>query len=420
MLSTLRRNRPLLVTLVIVLVVLFLMARRFEPKVTASILLSGLTLGALYFLVASGLSLIFGLMDVLNFAQGAVFMIGAYLGFTTYANPRLILNVLPFALAILGGVQVGRWLGGLLPARFRKRWLDTSFLVLLFLLSLALLLIGVRGFDLGPLAAAAATATGGAVATELAQEPAAVYLLRLALLAAAGLFLGVGLSRVGKVQVRQRTRGTAALVGLVLVAAAFALVPLRTPAETFLLGVSSNVRFVLALLVGLLAGAGLGALIEVSLIRPLYGRPLYQILLTLGLGYVGTELVKSVWGTAGFYMDIPAFFNGEGRQLSLAQPVVLVQRSLPVDQCAGPAFPQLPAVHHRARPRDVHRHRAPAEAHAAGHHHPRGRARQRDGAGAGDQRAAGLHPGLRDRLRIGGGGRCRCGALPRRQPGAGR
>ena len=120
MLATLRRNRPLLITLVIVLVVLFLMARRFEPKVMASVFLSGLTLGALYFLVASGLSLIFGLMDVLNFAQGAVFMIGAYLGFTTYANPRLILNVLPFALAILGGVQVGRWLGGLLPARFKK------------------------------------------------------------------------------------------------------------------------------------------------------------------------------------------------------------------------------------------------------------------------------------------------------------
>ena len=108
MLSTLRRNRPLLVTLIVVLAVLLLMARRFEPKVMASVLLSGLTLGSLYFLVASGLSLIFGLMDVLNFAQGGLFMIGAYLGFTTYANPRLILNTLPFALTILGDVMVER------------------------------------------------------------------------------------------------------------------------------------------------------------------------------------------------------------------------------------------------------------------------------------------------------------------------
>jgi branched-chain amino acid transport system permease protein len=40
--------------------------------------ITGLGLGALYFLVASGLSLIFGLMDVLNFAHGALLSIGAY------------------------------------------------------------------------------------------------------------------------------------------------------------------------------------------------------------------------------------------------------------------------------------------------------------------------------------------------------
>lgn len=40
--------------------------------------LTGLGLGALYFLVASGLSLIFGLMDILNFAHGALLTVGAY------------------------------------------------------------------------------------------------------------------------------------------------------------------------------------------------------------------------------------------------------------------------------------------------------------------------------------------------------
>ena len=38
--------------------------------------LSGLTLSALYFMVAAGLTIIFGLMDVLNFAHGAMFMPG--------------------------------------------------------------------------------------------------------------------------------------------------------------------------------------------------------------------------------------------------------------------------------------------------------------------------------------------------------
>jgi branched-chain amino acid transport system permease protein len=44
-------------------------------------LLSGLLRGMLLFLVAAGLSLIFGLMDILNFAQGAFFMVGAYLAY---------------------------------------------------------------------------------------------------------------------------------------------------------------------------------------------------------------------------------------------------------------------------------------------------------------------------------------------------
>jgi branched-chain amino acid transport system permease protein len=45
------------------------------------LLLTGLGLGALYFLVAAGLSLIWGLMRVLNFAHGAFFTVAAYAGF---------------------------------------------------------------------------------------------------------------------------------------------------------------------------------------------------------------------------------------------------------------------------------------------------------------------------------------------------
>jgi branched-chain amino acid transport system permease protein len=66
---------------------------------------------------------------------------------------------------------------------------------------------------------------------------------------------------------------------------------------------------VLALVAGTAGGAAIGALIETSMIRPLYARPIYQVLLTLGLVFVGTEAVKAVWGPVGFYMDIPAFFN---------------------------------------------------------------------------------------------------------------
>jgi branched-chain amino acid transport system permease protein len=44
------------------------------------LLITGLGLGALYFLVASGLSLIYGLMGVLNFAHGSFLTLGAFAG----------------------------------------------------------------------------------------------------------------------------------------------------------------------------------------------------------------------------------------------------------------------------------------------------------------------------------------------------
>ncbi len=44
------------------------------------ITISGVALGAVYFLAASGLSLIYGLMDILNFAHGLFMTLGAYAG----------------------------------------------------------------------------------------------------------------------------------------------------------------------------------------------------------------------------------------------------------------------------------------------------------------------------------------------------
>lgn len=48
------------------------------PAVLAEFLLNGLVLGALYVLMALGLSIIFGMIGVINFAHGALFTLGAY------------------------------------------------------------------------------------------------------------------------------------------------------------------------------------------------------------------------------------------------------------------------------------------------------------------------------------------------------
>lgn len=50
------------------------------PQLLALQLVTGVALGALYALLAIGLSLIFGMLTVVNFAHGAFYMVGAFLG----------------------------------------------------------------------------------------------------------------------------------------------------------------------------------------------------------------------------------------------------------------------------------------------------------------------------------------------------
>ncbi|MFD1645432.1 ABC transporter permease [Haloarchaeobius litoreus] len=70
-------------------------------------LINGLTIGMVYVLLAAGLSIIFGVMDVINFAHGELLALGAYLGvaITTagIGNFWIALLVAPLAVAVLGG-----------------------------------------------------------------------------------------------------------------------------------------------------------------------------------------------------------------------------------------------------------------------------------------------------------------------------
>lgn len=63
-------------------------------------------------------------------------------------------------------------------------------------------------------------------------------------------------------------------------------------------------NFWLGLLAAAVAGAVLGALTERLFIRTLYQRPLSQILVTLGLGLVLTQLVSAIWGETPLYPSL--------------------------------------------------------------------------------------------------------------------
>jgi branched-subunit amino acid ABC-type transport system permease component len=90
--------------------------------------LNGLSFGALLFILASGLSLVFGMMDVVNLAHGAFYMLGAYVALSVVqvtGSFWVAMVAAPLALALLGLV-----LEPLLLRRLRGRHLDQVLLTI--------------------------------------------------------------------------------------------------------------------------------------------------------------------------------------------------------------------------------------------------------------------------------------------------
>lgn len=74
----------------------------FTPVFIGQQLLNGLSFGATLFLLASGLTLVFGLMRIVNMAHGAFYMLGGYLGIVVSALSGNLLVGLIAAIAVVG------------------------------------------------------------------------------------------------------------------------------------------------------------------------------------------------------------------------------------------------------------------------------------------------------------------------------
>lgn len=79
---------------------------------------SGLAMGMMIFIMASGLTLVFGLMDVINFGHGAFISVGAFVGVSILfalgswtGAPSLFLNIAAILLAALGAIIATGLLG---------------------------------------------------------------------------------------------------------------------------------------------------------------------------------------------------------------------------------------------------------------------------------------------------------------------
>jgi branched-chain amino acid transport system permease protein len=120
-------------------------------------LVNGITTGALYSLVALGFSMVYGVLKLLNFAHGDLYMVGAYIGFfviqwfggpAALAIPVPLLLVIMFVLAggLVGGLGVAIERFAYRPLRDAPRIapLITAIGISFFLENAALLLFGAQ------------------------------------------------------------------------------------------------------------------------------------------------------------------------------------------------------------------------------------------------------------------------------------
>src|ERR1700742_4030418 len=77
-----------------------------RKKVFLNAVFNGITLGGLYFLVASGFTLIFGLMRNVNLAHGSLYLFGGYLGYavSVWSGSWVITLLVAFIFAALLGI----------------------------------------------------------------------------------------------------------------------------------------------------------------------------------------------------------------------------------------------------------------------------------------------------------------------------
>jgi branched-chain amino acid transport system permease protein len=320
---SLRKNLTLYLTLGVFASLLIGAAQGMESRDFVITLLRGLAVGSLTFLVASGFSLILGLLHVLNLAHGTLFMLGAYIGWTVYVRPDTFLDLLtPLALLmsafLLGDVWAVLANQSLFTERAKRYFPWAGMPLALLLLAVVLprypiTYWSVDDYSLSPVAISYNAGQGLNVIPPSVPFTDISPWLAFSGLLLASVFTAFSLSLLGppKTAVPRLTWRSFAGFGVAVIAALFFFI-FNEALTGFLAGLSSNWMFLLAIVLAVASGALLGGLLETTVIRPLYIRPLYQIMLTLGLSVIGIEVVHIIWGRPEFIMPRPALFAGTG------------------------------------------------------------------------------------------------------------
>jgi len=278
-------------------------------------ILNGLVLGSLYALVALGYTMVYGILELINFAHGEVVMLGAMVGLAVLgalAGSALpgplqvglaLLVAIPVCMAV--GLTVERVAYRPLRQAPRLAPLITAIGVSIVLQNVAMIVWGRQYVPFPPILDPAVYDLWGATVTDLQ-----VAIVLLAVVTMVGLLVLVGRTRLGRaMRATAQNREVAALMGVdvnrivavtfvigsalgalagVLVSAYYGL---GHYAMGFLLGLKAFTAAVLGG-IGNLPGAMLGGL-------------LLGVIESLGAGYIG-DLTGGVLGS--HYQDVFAFF----------------------------------------------------------------------------------------------------------------
>jgi branched-chain amino acid transport system permease protein len=245
-----------------------------RPDIFFQTVVNGLFIGGIYALVAIGLTLIYGVMMILNFAHGEFLMLGMYVAFGLFTlagvDPYLSVPI-AFALIFLLGALIQR---GLVQRVLSAHPLNQ----IILLLGVSTLLIGLVQFFLtaAPRSIHVPYETQALSALGLRFSIPRTIAFCSSLVLATLLYLFLQLTKTGKaIRATSQNRDAALLMGI-------------------------DVKFIYLLTFGI--GAGVTAIGGVLL------TPNYNLLPTVGQGFAVTAFVVVVLGTMGNFLG--AFLGG--------------------------------------------------------------------------------------------------------------
>lgn len=158
--------------------------------------INGVQFGVMLFLMSAGLTLVFGIMNLINLAHGALYMIGAYLAATLFQATDLF--VLSFIIAMLLTALVGAVLErGLLQRFYARTHLDQVLVTFGLILVFNDLVRMIWGPVSVPLPLPQALAGSVQILPDLQYPTFRLVILAVGVAVAAGLYLLISHTRVG-------------------------------------------------------------------------------------------------------------------------------------------------------------------------------------------------------------------------------